>query len=159
MSTLLDPRYKKNPSIFEIDEIERNESALIKEIDLYLNPDRSPPHFMTSTSTSFPDSNNPLASFLSNNILPLDFWKKNTAFPTLKKMAQKYLGPPPGSVESERTFSYLSAIYKPNRYNLSSQHAKMLLFLHFFYFIYLFIYLKKNTSKRGRPTYIEGMTM
>ena len=70
MSTLLDPRYKNNPSIFEIDEMERNEAALIKEIDLQLNPDRSPPHNITSTS--FPDSNNPLASFLSNNIFAFE---------------------------------------------------------------------------------------
>uniref|UniRef100_A0A914I548 Glutathione synthetase n=1 Tax=Globodera rostochiensis TaxID=31243 RepID=A0A914I548_GLORO len=36
---------------------------------------------------------------------PLVFWRGNSTYPNIKQIVSKYLAPPPGTVESERTFT------------------------------------------------------
>uniref|UniRef100_A0A914I362 HAT C-terminal dimerisation domain-containing protein n=1 Tax=Globodera rostochiensis TaxID=31243 RepID=A0A914I362_GLORO len=70
-------------------------------------------------------------STIASDTNPLEFWRHNTTYPHIKQIVPKFLCPPPGSVESERTFSKLSEIYCPNRSSLSETHGKQQLFLHF----------------------------
>ncbi|KAK9968722.1 hypothetical protein ABG768_003030 [Culter alburnus] len=61
---------------------------------------------------------------------PLKYWGVNKIrFPTLAKMAQKYLSAPCSSVESERLFSSVSHIIDENRNRLTADNAEKLLFL------------------------------
>uniref|UniRef100_A0A914NLB4 HAT C-terminal dimerisation domain-containing protein n=1 Tax=Meloidogyne incognita TaxID=6306 RepID=A0A914NLB4_MELIC len=61
----------------------------------------------------------------------LAWWKNNNDYNRIKQLVPRFLCPPPGTVESERTFSKLSEIYSQRRSNLSAEHAKMQPFLHF----------------------------
>ncbi|XP_063336556.1 zinc finger BED domain-containing protein 4-like [Pelmatolapia mariae] len=69
---------------------------------------------------------------------PLKYWGANKIrFPTLAKIARKYLSAPFSSVESERLFSSVSHIIDENRNSLTADNAEKLLFLkktatHFF---------------------------
>jgi hypothetical protein len=49
----------------------------------------------------------------------------------LKKLTQRFLCPPPSSVESERLFSQLKMIYTDKRGSLSGEHAEQQLFLRY----------------------------
>jgi len=61
---------------------------------------------------------------------PLKYWGVNKIrFPTLAKMAHKYLSAPCSSVESERLFSAVSHIIDENRNRLTADNAEKLLFL------------------------------
>ncbi|KAI2645826.1 Zinc finger BED domain-containing protein 4 [Labeo rohita] len=61
---------------------------------------------------------------------PLKYWGVNKIrFPTLAKMAHKYLSAPCSSVESERLFSSVSHIIDENRNRLTADNAEKLLFL------------------------------
>ncbi|XP_028658832.2 zinc finger BED domain-containing protein 4-like [Erpetoichthys calabaricus] len=61
---------------------------------------------------------------------PLKYWGVNKIrFPTLAKMAQKYLSAPCSSVESERLFSSVSHIIDENRNRLTADNAEKLHFL------------------------------
>lgn len=61
---------------------------------------------------------------------PLKYWAVHKVrFPTLAKMAQKYLSAPCSSVESERLFSLASNVLTDSRNRLMVEHAEMLLFL------------------------------
>ncbi|KAI2668488.1 Zinc finger BED domain-containing protein 4 [Labeo rohita] len=61
---------------------------------------------------------------------PLKYWGVNKIrFPTLAKMARKYLSAPCSSVESERLFSSVSHIIDENRNRLTADNAEKLLFL------------------------------
>ncbi|XP_023662393.2 zinc finger BED domain-containing protein 4-like [Paramormyrops kingsleyae] len=61
---------------------------------------------------------------------PLKYWGVNKIrFPTLAKMAQKYLSAPCSTVESERLFSSVSHIIDENRNRLTADNAEKLLFL------------------------------
>ncbi|XP_073470760.1 zinc finger BED domain-containing protein 4-like [Aquarana catesbeiana] len=61
---------------------------------------------------------------------PLKYWAVHKVrFPTLAKMAQKYLSAPCSSVESERLFSLASNVLTDSRNRLMAEHAEMLLFL------------------------------
>ncbi|KAI3416307.1 hypothetical protein GPALN_005845 [Globodera pallida] len=55
---------------------------------------------------------------------PLLFWRGNSTYPNIKQIVPKYLAPPPGTVESERTFSQLSEIFSPKR-STSITHRTM----------------------------------
>ena len=75
-----------------------------------------------------------LEEYLKEPILPrsydpLDYWR-TSKYHALRMLARRYLSAPPSSAESERHFSTMGAIYKPNRAKLSGDHAKHLLFLH-----------------------------
>ncbi|XP_077101521.1 zinc finger BED domain-containing protein 4-like [Siphateles boraxobius] len=60
---------------------------------------------------------------------PLKYWGVNKIrFPTLAKMAHKYLSAPCSSVESERLFSSVSHIIDENRNRLNADNAEKLLF-------------------------------
>jgi hypothetical protein len=62
---------------------------------------------------------------------PLLFWKKEKKlFPTLSKLARKYLGTPSSSVYSERMFSEMGNIYDEKRNRLLPRNSEKLLFLH-----------------------------
>jgi hypothetical protein len=61
---------------------------------------------------------------------PLEYWRANTKYPNLRFLARRFLSAPPSSAESERHFSTVGSIYRPNRSKLSGEHGKMLLFLH-----------------------------
>lgn len=61
---------------------------------------------------------------------PLKYWGVNKIrFPTLAKMAHKYLSAPCSSVESERLFSSVSHIIDENRNRLTADNAEKLLFI------------------------------
>ncbi|XP_067283555.1 zinc finger BED domain-containing protein 4-like [Pseudorasbora parva] len=61
---------------------------------------------------------------------PLKYWGVNKIrFPTLAKMAHKYLSAPCSSVESERLFSSVSHIIDEKRNRLTADNAEKLLFL------------------------------
>lgn len=61
---------------------------------------------------------------------PLKYWGVNKIrFPTLAKMARKYLSAPCSSVESERLFSSVSHIIDENRNSLTADDAEKPLFL------------------------------
>jgi hypothetical protein len=71
------------------------------------------------------------------DLLPRDenifaWWKTNTSvFPTLSKLANKYLSSPPSSIESERLFSTGGNIHTPHRNRLLPETGEMLMFLHY----------------------------
>ncbi|CAI5671109.1 unnamed protein product [Oreochromis niloticus] len=61
---------------------------------------------------------------------PLKYWGVNKIrFPTLAKIARKYLSVPCSSVESERLFSSVSHIIDEKRNSLTADNAEKLLFL------------------------------
>ncbi|KAL3116747.1 hypothetical protein niasHT_002270 [Heterodera trifolii] len=60
---------------------------------------------------------------ISKDADPLDFWRIDTSYTYIKQIVAKFLGPPPSSVESERTFSQLSQKYSAKRTSLSADHA------------------------------------
>jgi hypothetical protein len=64
---------------------------------------------------------------------PLQYWRNEHKFPSIKQLVPKYLSAPPSTVESERTFSQLTEIYSSKRASLSHEHGKQQLFLHFNY--------------------------
>ena len=63
---------------------------------------------------------------------PLDYWRTHKC-ESLKKIARRFLTPPPSSVESERMFSTMGSICIPKRWKLTGDHAKSQLFLHHHY--------------------------
>lgn len=68
---------------------------------------------------------------ISRKICPFTWWKINVStFPTLAKLAQKYLSAPASSVYSERLFSEAGLIYEKKRNRLKPKNAETLLFLH-----------------------------
>ena len=68
----------------------------------------------------------------SLNVDSLDWWKVNcTRYPTLSKLAKRFLSAPPSSVESERLFSIGGNICTPKRNRLTAEHGQMLMFLNF----------------------------
>ncbi|ESO11287.1 hypothetical protein HELRODRAFT_153199, partial [Helobdella robusta] len=61
---------------------------------------------------------------------PATWWKFNTAkYPTISKVAQVYLAPPPTSVPSERLFSTAGDIITEHRTRLLPDNAEKLIFL------------------------------
>lgn len=61
---------------------------------------------------------------------PLQYWAVNRIrFPTLAKMACRYLSAPCSSVDSERLFSSVSHIVNESRNRLTAEHAEMILFI------------------------------
>ena len=61
---------------------------------------------------------------------PLEWWKVHEAtFPTLAKLAKKYLCICTSSVSSERAFSILRHIVSKKCYSLKPNRVNMLLFL------------------------------
>lgn len=64
------------------------------------------------------------------NTDPLQWWKMFlTEFPTLAKLAMKYLCIPGTSVPSERIFSCAGNVITDHRSSLSPEHAEELIFL------------------------------
>ena len=61
---------------------------------------------------------------------PFEYWSENkTRFPTLAKMARKFLASPSSSVASERAFSAAGRVVTPSRSRLSSEKIRQLLYL------------------------------
>ncbi|ESO07503.1 hypothetical protein HELRODRAFT_170040 [Helobdella robusta] len=61
---------------------------------------------------------------------PATWWKFNTRkYPTISKVAQVYLAPPPTSVPSERLFSTAGDIITEHRTRLLPDNAEKLIFL------------------------------
>uniref|UniRef100_A0A915LI63 HAT C-terminal dimerisation domain-containing protein n=1 Tax=Meloidogyne javanica TaxID=6303 RepID=A0A915LI63_MELJA len=167
ISTLVDPRYKNHPNVFDFADRIQKKAILQSEIEFIDNPELRSTGSGSHTEIANNQSNNPLTNFLmsntnvdldeslsvANNPLslsirdeieaffksptldleedPLKYWKQNTDYMRIKQLVPRYLSPPSGTVESERTFSKLSEIYSQRRSNLSSEHAKQQLFLHF----------------------------
>ena len=61
---------------------------------------------------------------------PLDWWRAQTEYPSLKKVAKKFLTSPLSSVYSERLFSEFGNIYEEKRSRLLPETGEKLLFLH-----------------------------
>ena len=62
---------------------------------------------------------------------PLEFWRdRQREFPTLAKLARKYLATPATSVYSERLFSEYGNIYEQTRSRLLPRNGEKILFLH-----------------------------
>lgn len=63
---------------------------------------------------------------------PLNWWRLHgDKYGELKKLARKYLCPPPSSVASERVFSTVGNIYDDKRNCLKGENAEKLTFLHY----------------------------
>jgi hypothetical protein len=67
---------------------------------------------------------------MDNSVLA--YWK-DSLFVNLKLLARKFLCVPPTSIESERVFSAMGAIYDDKRQSLSEEHAHHQLFLRYIY--------------------------
>ena len=61
---------------------------------------------------------------------PLDWWRAQTEYPSLKKVAKKFLTSPLSSVYSERLFSEFGNIYEEKRSRILPETGEKLLFLH-----------------------------
>ena len=62
---------------------------------------------------------------------PLKYWmRKATKFPTLARLARRYLSIPASSVYSERLFSEFGNVYDRRRSRLKPDTAKRIVFLH-----------------------------
>jgi len=159
LSSVLDPRYKVRFFSEESDK-RMAKALLEVEMEILSAPEISSPPTKRSTTQFFDDpvanflsENDPdgdvdfhvststdglkleLDHYLSERPIsptsdPLDYWRIYTKSEVLKKLARRFLCPPPSSVESERVFSTLGGIYKPKRSRLSGEHAKQQLFLH-----------------------------
>ena len=67
----------------------------------------------------------------SCEISPLGWWKRNEGrYPTLSRMARKYLALPARSTPSERAFSIAGSIVNKKRACLLPENVKMLVFLY-----------------------------
>ena len=67
---------------------------------------------------------------ISREDKPLQYWVVNKVrFPTLAKLAGRYLSAPCTSVDSERLFSSVSNIVSESRNRLTADHAEMILFI------------------------------
>ena len=83
------------------------------------------------------DSENEIARYLSEPLIEfhkgnqyLTWWANNqNRFPSLAKLAQKYLCAPPTSVPSERLFSLAGDVYDEKRNRLAPERAETLLFI------------------------------
>ncbi len=65
---------------------------------------------------------------ISQEDKPLQYWVVNKVrFPTLAKLAGRYLSAPCTSVDSERLFSSVSHIVSESRNRLTADHAEMIL--------------------------------
>ena len=61
---------------------------------------------------------------------PLTWWKRReSVYPTLSKMAKKYLQIPASRIPSERIFSLAGTIVSKKRASLSPENVDMLIFL------------------------------
>ena len=62
---------------------------------------------------------------------PMDFWKTHKdRFPTLARLARKFLSAPCSSVYSERLFSEFGHVYEDTRSRLLPARGEKILFLH-----------------------------
>lgn len=59
----------------------------------------------------------------------LDYWRNNTRYPSLRKLAKRYLCIRPSTVSSERLFSAAGALVDKKRNRLDPERVKMLIFL------------------------------
>ena len=83
------------------------------------------------------DSENEVARYLSEPLIEfhkgnqyLTWWANNqNRFPSLAKLAQKYLRAPPTSVPSERLFSLAGDVYDEKRNRLAPERVETLLFI------------------------------
>ena len=67
---------------------------------------------------------------ISQEDKPLQYWMVNKVrFPTLAKLAGRYLSAPCTSFDSERLFSSVSHIVSESRNRLTADHAEMILFI------------------------------
>ena len=67
---------------------------------------------------------------ISREDKPLQYWMFNKVrFPTLAKLAGRYLSAPCTSVDSDRLFSSVSHIVSESRNRLTADHAEMILFI------------------------------
>lgn len=67
---------------------------------------------------------------LSHGLSPFDYWKHCAHLPVLRNASKKYLGIPPGSVFSERTFSISGLVCNYRRNRMAPATLQNLLFLH-----------------------------
>lgn len=77
-----------------------------------------------------------VTSYLSEGVLeqsfnPISYWKTNIKYPTLRKLAKKYLCIKPASVYSERAFSAAGTLVDKKRNRLDAERVRMILFLHY----------------------------
>ena len=91
---------------------------------------------LEEAGASVNDSCNEVEIYLSELLIEfhggdymLKWWATNKVqFPSLAKLARKYLSAPPTSVPSERLFSTAGDLHDEKRNRLSPQHAEKLLF-------------------------------
>ena len=131
----LDPRFKaicfKNePNIQEVFSLMNN---ACKELQLNDTGDKSPPPkslkasnvlelCLGEVSSKKVNELSEIGEYLNEPVIAdktaLEYWKKNSKYPTLKLLAQKYLSAPPSTISDEKLFSELGNIYHEKRSRL-----------------------------------------
>jgi len=161
-ATVIDPRYKLIPFNDEISRLSVKRQVLY-ELNSRCSSQPGVPDFQSLIAKRSRTTEDPIEEFLLENeenyddtvtteptsldvelddylkertILstadPLDYWRTHKS-DALKKIAIRFLTPPPSSVESERVFSTMGSICIPKRWKLTGEHAKAQLFLHHHY--------------------------
>jgi hypothetical protein len=61
----------------------------------------------------------------------LDWWRKyELSYPTIAKLARRFLAIPASSAPSERVFSKYGVIWEKRKYNLKAETANDIIYLH-----------------------------
>jgi hypothetical protein len=89
------------------------------EVEMFFNEPLLPMVVNVTTGTTEMKENDPML-----------WWRHNARrFPMLASLAQRYLGPPPSSVASERLFSTAGDVCSASRTRLLSDNAEMLIMM------------------------------
>jgi hypothetical protein len=68
--------------------------------------------------------------FFTEKFNVLDFWRSNSEFPTIKKIAQRVLAIPASEITEERVFSGAGYVMNPKRTLLDPENLQDIVFIH-----------------------------